>query len=151
MKRNLILSEASVAETLQSFVELGIVRKVSLPSPTPTTGVTSNRCVAEGQLRTLRRPPRRRSDAIGADKQSSVSIHLAERECIHLPRNDDNFLLKKVFEEFCPRFAPGGVVVYIGDTARFPYVIKSMETITLYATQITEFLLRQEVKLNPFI
>ncbi|MDO9585008.1 MAG: glutamate racemase [Syntrophales bacterium] len=38
-------------------------------------------------------------------------------------------------------------IVYFGDTARVPYGIKSVETITHYATQITEFLLRQEVKL----
>jgi hypothetical protein len=34
MKRKTVLSEASVEEILQSFTELGIVRKVSLPSPT---------------------------------------------------------------------------------------------------------------------
>ena len=43
--------------------------------------------------------------------------------------------------------APFENIVYFGDTARVPYGIKSVETITHYATQITEFLLRQEVKL----
>jgi glutamate racemase len=38
-------------------------------------------------------------------------------------------------------------IVYFGDTARVPYGIKSVETITHFATQITEFLLRQNVKL----
>jgi len=38
-------------------------------------------------------------------------------------------------------------ILYFGDTARVPYGIKSVETITSYAAQITEFLLRQEVKL----
>ncbi len=38
-------------------------------------------------------------------------------------------------------------IVYFGDTARVPYGIKSVETITHYATQITEFLIRQNVKL----
>jgi len=38
-------------------------------------------------------------------------------------------------------------ILYFGDTARVPYGIKSVETITSYASQITEFLLRQEVKL----
>jgi len=45
-----------------------------------------------------------------------VSIRLAGRKRIHLPRSDDNFLLKEVFEEFCPRFTPGSAVVYIDDT-----------------------------------
>jgi len=38
-------------------------------------------------------------------------------------------------------------IIYFGDTARVPYGIKSVETITRYATQITEFLLKQKVKL----
>lgn len=38
-------------------------------------------------------------------------------------------------------------IIYFGDTARVPYGVKSPETITLFATQITRFLLRKEVKL----
>ncbi|MDI6776968.1 MAG: glutamate racemase [Syntrophales bacterium] len=38
-------------------------------------------------------------------------------------------------------------IIYFGDTARVPYGVKSSETITHYAMQITEFLLQQEVKL----
>jgi glutamate racemase len=38
-------------------------------------------------------------------------------------------------------------IVYFGDTARVPYGVKSAETITGYARQITEFLLRRNVKL----
>ena len=38
-------------------------------------------------------------------------------------------------------------ITYFGDTARVPYGVKSVETITGYAKQITEFLLKQEVKL----
>jgi len=38
-------------------------------------------------------------------------------------------------------------IVYFGDTARVPYGVKSPETITQYATQITQFLLKQDVKL----
>lgn len=37
-------------------------------------------------------------------------------------------------------------IIYFGDTARVPYGIKSIETISRYATQITEFLLHQKVK-----
>jgi glutamate racemase len=43
--------------------------------------------------------------------------------------------------------APFENIVYFGDTARVPYGIKSVETITRFATQIAEFLLRQDVKL----
>ncbi len=38
-------------------------------------------------------------------------------------------------------------IIYFGDTARVPYGVKSVETISRYAIQITEFLLRQKVKL----
>ena len=38
-------------------------------------------------------------------------------------------------------------IIYFGDTARVPYGLKSVETITRYATQIAEFLLRRKVKL----
>ncbi|MHC1742649.1 MAG: glutamate racemase [Syntrophobacteraceae bacterium] len=38
-------------------------------------------------------------------------------------------------------------IVYFGDTARVPYGVKSVETISSYARQITEFLLQQRVKL----
>jgi len=38
-------------------------------------------------------------------------------------------------------------ILYFGDTARVPYGVKSTETITAYARQITEFLLQRNVKL----
>ncbi|OGP87679.1 MAG: glutamate racemase [Deltaproteobacteria bacterium RBG_19FT_COMBO_43_11] len=38
-------------------------------------------------------------------------------------------------------------IIYFGDTARVPYGIKSVETINRYASQITEFLMKKEVKL----
>jgi glutamate racemase len=38
-------------------------------------------------------------------------------------------------------------MIYFGDTARVPYGLKSVETISGYATQITEFLLQKKVKL----
>lgn len=38
-------------------------------------------------------------------------------------------------------------IVYFGDTARVPYGVKSVETISHYTTQIAEFLLSKQVKL----
>jgi len=38
-------------------------------------------------------------------------------------------------------------IVYFGDTARVPYGVKSPETITQFAVQITQFLLKKDVKL----
>lgn len=38
-------------------------------------------------------------------------------------------------------------IIYFGDTARVPYGVKSPETITQYAAEITKFLLQRSVKL----
>lgn len=38
-------------------------------------------------------------------------------------------------------------IIYFGDTARVPYGIKSVDTINRYASQITEFLIKKDVKL----
>jgi glutamate racemase len=38
-------------------------------------------------------------------------------------------------------------IVYFGDTARVPYGVKSVDTISHYTTQIAEFLLEKQVKL----
>lgn len=42
---------------------------------------------------------------------------------------------------------PNEQILYFGDTARVPYGVKSADTITEYAIQITDFLLQQQVKL----
>jgi glutamate racemase len=42
---------------------------------------------------------------------------------------------------------PSESLLYFGDTARVPYGIKSVETISGYARQITDFLLQRNVKL----
>ncbi|MBI2091234.1 MAG: hypothetical protein HYT78_21255, partial [Deltaproteobacteria bacterium] len=117
MGRTRIFSEASVAEILEGFVEIGLVRKVSLPSAA-TEGTSTSRGVANCQLRTLPRPLRHRPGATYAGRQSMVSIHLGERKRIRLPRSHDKVLLKKVVDEFCPRFAPSSVVIYIGSTEK---------------------------------
>ncbi len=45
------------------------------------------------------------------------------------------------------KLLPNEDVIYFGDTARVPYGTKSKKTITKYAFQIADFLLRQNVKL----
>jgi glutamate racemase len=42
---------------------------------------------------------------------------------------------------------PGEPIIYVGDTARVPYGIKSEETVQRYAAEITKFLRRQDVKM----
>ncbi|MHB8413864.1 MAG: glutamate racemase [Acidiferrobacteraceae bacterium] len=42
---------------------------------------------------------------------------------------------------------PGESILYFGDTARVPYGVKSVATVTSYAVQIAQFLLERRVKL----
>jgi glutamate racemase len=41
---------------------------------------------------------------------------------------------------------PGEDLIYVGDTARVPYGVKSADTVTRYSQEICNFLLRQKVK-----
>jgi glutamate racemase len=50
-------------------------------------------------------------------------------------------VVKSVMEQL-----PGEDIIYFGDTARVPYGIKSMDTVKEYALQITDFLLKKNVK-----
>lgn len=45
------------------------------------------------------------------------------------------------------RILPAENIIYLGDTARVPYGIRSPETVTRYSFECTEFLLRQGIKL----
>jgi glutamate racemase len=51
-----------------------------------------------------------------------------------------------VFHEVM-RHLPGEDLIYFGDTARVPYGIKSAETVTRYSLEITDFLMKQDIKL----
>jgi hypothetical protein len=46
---------------------------------------------------------------------SRVPVRLPSGEEVTLSPGGQNPLIRKVIEEFCPRFVPGGTVVYIGD------------------------------------
>lgn len=45
-----------------------------------------------------------------------IPVQLPDGKAVALSPGGQNPLIKLVVEEFCPRFVPGGVVVYIGDT-----------------------------------
>lgn len=44
-----------------------------------------------------------------------IPVKLPNGEEITLSGGGQNVLIKKIIEEFCPRFTPGGIVVYVGD------------------------------------
>lgn len=47
-----------------------------------------------------------------------VAARLPSGKKIPLTPGGQNELVKKIIEDFCPRFTPGGIVVYLGDTGR---------------------------------
>ena len=47
-----------------------------------------------------------------------IPIVLAHGKQIRLSAGGQNVLVKKVIEEFCPIFTPGGQMIYVGDTQR---------------------------------
>jgi hypothetical protein len=49
-------------------------------------------------------------------EMARVAVTLPNGKKVALSPGGQNPLIKAIIEEFCPRFAPGGVVVYIGDT-----------------------------------
>lgn len=47
-----------------------------------------------------------------------VPVRLPSGKKVSLTAGGQNELVKKIIEEFCPRFTPGGTVVYLGDTGQ---------------------------------
>lgn len=47
-----------------------------------------------------------------------VPVQLTDGRSVSLSPGGQNILIKEMIEEFCPRFTPGGTVLYIGDTGR---------------------------------
>ncbi len=45
-----------------------------------------------------------------------IPVRLPDGTGLSLTAGGQNVLVKRVIEDFCPRFTPGGVVVYVGDT-----------------------------------
>lgn len=67
----------------------------------------------EGYLRSavaLRRLQSRERDMV------QIPVRLPDGATLTLTAGGQNVLVKEIIESFCPRFTPGGVVVYVGDT-----------------------------------
>jgi hypothetical protein len=56
-------------------------------------------------------------------KMSRIPVTVADGEVIYLSPGGQNILVEQVINEFAPRFTPGGIVVYLGDTGdKFAYL-----------------------------
>jgi hypothetical protein len=61
--------------------------------------------------------------------QKLVPIQIAEGESIELSPGEHSDLIKAIIENFAPRYAPGGVLVYVGDTGdKWGYFDKALLT-----------------------
>jgi adenine-specific DNA-methyltransferase len=47
-----------------------------------------------------------------------IPVNLPTDEVLYLTSGGQNVLIKKIIEEFCPRFTPGGKVIFIGDAGK---------------------------------
>jgi hypothetical protein len=56
-----------------------------------------------------------REELLRERKLSMIPVRLPSGRTVTISPGGQNPLVKNVVEEFCPRFAPGGTVVYIGD------------------------------------
>lgn len=55
-------------------------------------------------------------------EHNKISIRIAESESIYLTPGNHSNLIKEIIEEFAPRFAPNGILIYAGDTgSKFSY------------------------------
>ncbi len=118
-------------QTVHQFVQLGLVvanpDDPSRPINSPKTRYRIEASTLE-LLRTYGEPDfeyllkayLREAPSIGAlhvreRAMSMIPVTLPNGENILLSPGGQNELLGKIIEEFCPRFTPGGKVVYIGD------------------------------------
>jgi adenine-specific DNA-methyltransferase len=46
---------------------------------------------------------------------SMIPVNLPNGQAIQLSSGGQNLLIKDILEKFCPRFTPGGIVLYVGD------------------------------------
>lgn len=85
---------------------LRLVRTFGLPAWTESLAAYVTTAGALGRLQ-----PRERAMAL-------VAVKLPSGKNVPLTAGGQNELVKKIIEDFCPRFTPGGIVVYVGDTGR---------------------------------
>ena len=95
------ITVADVQAALDGFVRDGLVRIASPGAPVDT------KSISYGLGHKRPNYPARRF--------RKRSVELPSGETVTLSPGGQNPLIKQIIEEFCPRFAPGATVVYIGD------------------------------------
>ena len=119
-------------EAVKFFVEAGLLLRNPDSPKRPTNSGNTVYQIEPSALTLLRKfgspvwleTLKRYLASIGAVKReiarhremARVPVTLPGGKKVALSPGGQNPLIKAIIEEFCPRFAPGGVVVYIGDT-----------------------------------
>ncbi len=120
--------------TVHQFVQMGLVVANPDNPQRPVNSPLNRYQVAPALLKLVRTygtPAWRDSLAAflaGADALKSlqprerqmalIPVRLPSGKKASLTAGGQNELVKRIIEEFCPRFTPGGIVVYLGDTGR---------------------------------
>lgn len=121
-------------QTLHQFVDAGLVvlnpdapqRPVNSPHTCyqvePTALALLRQCDAPGFRRALKRYLDERPGLVAtyarARQRDMVPVTLLDGSPVELTPGGQNVLLKRMVEEFCPRWTPGGRVVYVGDAGK---------------------------------
>lgn len=68
-----------------------------------------------------------------ARDMARIPVRMPDGSEVHLSAGGQNVLIKKMVEEFCPRFIPGGIVLFIDDTdkAMGDVVASTMERLNI--------------------
>jgi len=118
-------------EAIKYFVEAGLLlRNPDDPSRPTNSGKTVYqveptvlelaRCYGTLEwllrLASYRKSRQRILEELGRKRQlSRIPVRLPSGKTVTISPGGQNPLIKKVIEELCPRFVPGGAIVYIGD------------------------------------
>ncbi len=118
--------------TVHQFVQMGLVMANPDDPRRPVNSPDNRYQVAPTLLKFARTygSPAWMDDLTGFLKNAEGlrRLHPREREMVLIPvrlpngtelritAGGQNVLVKKIVEDFCPRFTPGGVVIYVGDT-----------------------------------
>ncbi|WP_207302612.1 BsuBI/PstI family type II restriction endonuclease [Olsenella sp. Marseille-P4559] len=70
-------------------------------------------------------------------EMAKVPVTLPDGTEVKLSAGGQNMLIKAMVEEFCPRFAPGGKVLYVGDTSKVDETVDA-ETLERIGVKLLE-------------
>ena len=139
--------------TLHQFVQAGLVEENADEPARPINSPKWNYRLTDGALGlvrscgTARYPAQLDASfdrmaawveyAEGRREMTKVPVTLPNGTEMRLSAGGQNVLMKAMIEEFCPRYAPGGQVLYVGDASRADEVVDA-ETLRRIGVELPE-------------